>query len=224
MADSSQATRIRAHITSLTMKTTRIASVIFQSHVGKTDDNLSRMRMWVRQAKKGSVEQTMPLGTFLERCQPYFTGAGRMIDQAYQERLPDGMVRCYMVHDQVVGFGHQAVNALYPAPTGSPAEEAPQPGPRLYHRPDKPAFQALKHKVETRWVPEMQQLLDIDTHWLPILWDCDFLFGPRDASGEDTFVLCEINVSSIAPFPDSAPLYVAAATLARIEAARQRLV
>jgi hypothetical protein len=175
----------------------------------------------VRQAKKGSIEETITMGVFFERCETYFKEEGRMIDQAYQARLPDGMVRCYMVHGQVVGFGHQAVNALFPAPAGAPPSTAPQPGPRLYHPPNKPAFQALKNKVETKWVPEMQQVLGIDTHQLPILWDCDFLFGPRDASGNDTHVLCEINVSSIAPFPASAPPFVAAATLARIEAAGQ---
>ena len=37
---------------------------------------------------------------------------------------------------------------------------------------------------------------------LPVLWDADFLYGPRTASGDDTYVLCEINVSSVIPFPD----------------------
>ena len=50
----------------------------------------------------------------------------------------------------------------------------------------------------------MQRLLDVDTDQLPILWDCDFLLGPKRDSGEDTYVLCEINVSSVSPFPDSA--------------------
>ena len=36
----------------------------------------------------------------------------------------------------------------------------------------------------------------IDAASLPIIWDADFLYGPRTASGEDTYVLCEINVSS----------------------------
>jgi hypothetical protein len=39
-----------------------------------------------------------------------------MIDQAYQERLTEGMIRCYLVVDQVEGFGHQAINALFPRP------------------------------------------------------------------------------------------------------------
>lgn len=176
----------------------------------------------VRHAKRGSVEEKIRLDEFYNRCEQYFKRNGRMIDQEYQTRLPEGMVRCYLVHDKVVGFGHQAVNALFPAPSGAPSSEAPQPGSRLYHPPDMPEFQALKHKVEQEWVPAMQRLLDINTESLPTIWDCDFLFGPKSASGEDTYVLCEINVSSIAPFPESAPPYVAEAVLARLQADRQK--
>lgn len=139
-----------------------------------------------------------------------------MIDQAYQSRLPEGMIRCYLVHDKVAGFGHQAINALYPAPPGAPPEEAPLPSPRLYHPSTMTEFQALKHQLEEQWVPAMQQLLDIDTSELPVLWDCDFLLGPKDELGADTYVLCEINVSSVSPFPDSALPLIAEATLARI--------
>ena len=32
----------------------------------------------------------------------------------------------------------------------------------------------------------MQQLLDINTESLPVLWDCDFLLGLQKVSGEDT--------------------------------------
>lgn len=175
-----------------------------------------------RHAKRGSVEETISLEAFLSRCESYLAGQSVMIDQAYQQRLPEGMVRCYLVLDRIVGFGHQAVNALFPAPDGAPPSEAPQPGPRLYHPATMPEFQRLKRKVEQDWVLEMQRLLDIDTEHLPILWDCDFLLGPKKPSGEDTYVLCEINVSSVAPFPDSAPPYVAQATLAKIQAARKR--
>jgi hypothetical protein len=66
-------------------------------------------------------------------------------------------------------------------------------------------------------VPEMQRLLDISTNSLPIIWDCDFLLGPKCENGEDTYVLCEINVSSVAPYPETAPPYVAEATLARLQ-------
>ena len=39
----------------------------------------------------------------------------------------------------------------------------------------------------------------------PITGDVDFLSGPRAAEGRDTYVPCEINVSSVMPIPDEAP-------------------
>lgn len=167
----------------------------------------------VRHAMRESVEEAIPLGEFFTRCEPYFANSGKMIDQVYQPRLTEGMMRCYLVHNKVVGFGHQAINALYPAPPGAPPSEAPEPGPRLYYPPTMPEGQRLKQKLEQVWVPEMQQLLGIDTKSLPVLWDADFLFGPKTESGEDTYVLCEINVSSVAPFPDSATPHIAQAAL-----------
>ena len=174
-----------------------------------------------RHAKRGCVEEKLSLADFFARCESYFAGDGRMIDQAYQPRLPEGMIRCYLVQDRVAGFGHQAINALYPAPPGAPPEAAPLPGPRLYHPPSLQAFQPLKQQLEQAWVPAMQRLLDIDTRDLPLLWDCDFLLGAPGPSREDTYVLCEINVSSVSPFPESAVGPLAQATLARLRARPQ---
>jgi hypothetical protein len=175
----------------------------------------------VRHAKRGCTEEEMTLGEFSALCEPYFARSGRMIDQEYQERLPEGMVRCYLVHDHVAGFGHQAINALFPAAKNAPPSEAPQPGPRLYHPPTKAEFQVLKQQLEQEWVPAVQQLLDIETDSLPILWDCDFLLGPKTANGDDSYVLCEINVSSVAPYPESAVPGIVEATARRIQAVRQ---
>ena len=169
----------------------------------------------VRHAKRGSPEEDIALSEFYGRCAQYFAGDGRMVDQAYQERLPEGMTRCYLVHDKVAGFGHQAVNMLCPAAPGAPATEAPLPGPRLYHPDTKPEFQALKKLLESNWIPAAQRLLEIETKDLPVLWDCDFLLGPKTETGHDTYVLCEINVSSVSPFPDSAVGPMARAALAR---------
>ncbi len=179
------------------------------------------MPVRVRHAQRGSVEEMIPLDRFLHLCERYFEGGGRMVDQAWQPRLPEGMVRCYLVHGAVVGFGHQAVNALYPARPGAPPEDGPAPGPRLYHPPDLAPFQGLKALLERDWVPAAQRLLGIDTQRLPLLWDCDFLLGPKTAAGDDTYVLCEINVSSVAPFPDSAVAPLADAAIARARAARR---
>jgi hypothetical protein len=176
----------------------------------------------VRHAQRGSVEEEMPLEAFFRRCEPYFAGQGRMVDQAYQERLPEGMIRCYLVHDAVVGFGHQAINALYPAPPGASPDDTPQPGPRLYYPPTQPEFQAVKSQLEQDWLPALQRQLDLPTERLPILWDCDFLLGPKADDGADSYVLCEINVSSVAPYPDSATPHIVVATRAQVQATRMR--
>lgn len=169
-----------------------------------------------RHALRGSVEQEISLEGFLTQCEAYFAGSGRLIDQAFQERVVDGMVRCYLVGNEVVGFGHQAINALFPAPPGSAPAEAPQPGPRLYYPPTTPDFQPIKRKMETEWLDAMCQTLNIAPRSLPLLWDADFLFGPKTASGEDTYILCEINVSAVSPFPDDALKPLAKATQERV--------
>jgi len=53
----------------------------------------------------------------------------------------------------------------------------------------------------------------------PIIWDADFLYGPRTRSGEDSYVLCEINVSSVFAIPDQAPSAIAHLALARLRSA-----
>ena len=67
----------------------------------------------------------------------------------------------------------------------------------------------------------MIRVLDIDADSLPLLWDADFLYGPRSASGDDTYVLCEINVSSVIPFPEQVPAAVAQLVLSRLRAAKR---
>jgi hypothetical protein len=77
------------------------------------------------------------------------------------------------------------------------------------HPPSAPRFQALRAKMESEWTPQMMQLLDLDGTSLPLLWDADFLYGPRRATGDDTYVLCEIYVSCVTPFPHTVPPKVA---------------
>jgi hypothetical protein len=158
----------------------------------------------VQHALRGSVPERLALGAFLDRCRSYFAGDGRMIDQAFQSRLPEGMIRCYMVQERVVGFGHQLIKALLPPPAEGPASEAAQPGPRIMSGASNPAFQVLRRNMEFEWVPAMRRLLQIEREALPAIWDADFLYGPKTASGDDSYVLCEINVSCVFPFPDEA--------------------
>jgi hypothetical protein len=84
------------------------------------------------------------------------------------------------------------------------------------HGASAPPFQPLRKKMEEEWTPQMTATLGIDAASLPIIWDADFLYGPRTASGEDSYVLCEINVSSVFRFPDQAPAAIAQLTLERL--------
>jgi hypothetical protein len=181
--------------------------------VERIEDSPSLLR--VRHAQRGSEEERIDLPTLLQRLAPYFepSNGGHMVDQAWQPRLVDGMVRAYLVEDRVTGFGHQVINALYPARAG---ETAPTPGPRLYHGADTPQFQPLKRLLETQWIAQLQQRLGLTRAQLPMLWDCDFMLGEPTDDQPDRFVLCEINVSSVSPFPPSCIEPLVAAVKARL--------
>lgn len=74
----------------------------------------------VLHALRGSQPEEIPLGVFIARCEPYFGWGGCIIDQAFQPRLPEGMIRCYMSGSKVAGFGQQLIKALIPPPPAGP--------------------------------------------------------------------------------------------------------
>ena len=175
----------------------------------------------VLHAQRGSIPEEMPLADFMARCGAYFASDdGCIVDQPFQPRLPEGMIRCYMGADKVVGFGHQLIKALIPPPPEGPDSPEAQPGPRIMHGPDAEQFRGLRAKMEAEWTPQMMRVLDIDADALPIIWDADFLYGPPNSSGEDSYVLCEINVSSVFAIPDQAPAAIAHLALERLHGAR----
>ena len=166
-------------------------------------DSSAAMPLRVHHAQRGAEEEAMDWPALLEHMAPYFEAAqgGHMIDQPWQARIDQGMVRAYLVEDRVAGFGQQAVNALFPAPPGQPR---PAPGPRLYHGPDHPDFQHLRQRLEGGWVELLRRAALVPAAQLPLLWDCDFMFGEPDGAQDTRYVLCEVNVSSVSPFPESA--------------------
>lgn len=170
----------------------------------------------VLHALRGSQPEELPLEAFMARCEPYFGWGGCIIDQPFQPRLPEGMIRCYVSGSKVAGFGHQLIKALIPPPPEGPDSPQAQPGPRIMHGPDAPQFQALRRLMEDEWIPQLMETLTIDEASLPVIWDADFLYGPRDADGADTYVLCEINASSCFAIPDEAPAAIARTVRDRI--------
>src|SRR6516165_9175174 len=157
----------------------------------------NRPKVRVLDATKAASEE-LALDEFLERCVEYFE-EGCVIDQPFQARLSEGVVRCYMAGDRCAGFGHQKVKALVDAPAAHA-----QAGPRRYTFNADPRFQRLRRLMENEWTPQLISLLDIQRRDLPLIWDADFMLGPPGADGTDSYVLGEINVSSVFPIPDEA--------------------
>jgi hypothetical protein len=162
----------------------------------------NRPMVRVLDATKDASEE-LALEEFLERCVEYFED-GCVIDQPFQARLSEGVVRCYMAGDRCAGFGHQKVRALVDAPAARA-----EAGPRLYTFNADPRFQRLRRLMEDEWTPQLASLLGIPWRDLPMIWDADFMLGPPGADGADSYVLGEINVSSVFPIPDEASAEIA---------------
>ena len=165
----------------------------------------------------------LTMADFIARSAKYFNfsyGEGRLVDQPFQPRIVEGMIRCYCVRDQVVGFARQYPHGLSPAEKESGVESPPAdlvlglPAAKTMFSPDEPQFQRLRRLMETDWVPGLMRLAGIEPARLPVLWDADFLYGMKDGSGEDAYVLCEINCSAVSPFPPEAVPKVADALAA----------
>ena len=130
------------------------------------------------------------------------------------------MVRAYLVKGAIVGFARQYADR-------GDADRPAVPTDRVFGIPaaktmrdaDDDEFANLRQRLESEWVPGLQGLLDISDEELPLLWDADFLFGPADEAGRNTYVLCEINVSCVSPFPPGAPRHVAEALAKQLGAA-----
>jgi hypothetical protein len=178
-------------------------------------ERLERETVIAQHAADGAQPERVALADFVARCEPYFSGTGLLVEQPYQERLPEGMIRAYLTHDRVVGFTHQHPRGLLP-----PNVDAP-PSAKVFEPPTEPAYRVLRLRIETEWVPELRRILGLQTAQLPVIWDLDFLYGPRTDDGEDTYVLCEINASSTFAFPEFAMPGVARATVERARVDRE---
>ena len=173
-------------------------------------------RVLVQHAVKGSGREELLLREFVGRCEPYFAGTGLMVEQPYQSRLAEGMIRAYLTHEKVVGFAHQYPRGLMPPGVDDRSTA------KAFEPASEPSYGELRDRLESEWIPELREILGIETHALPVIWDADFLYGPKTSAGEDSYVLCEINVSSTFAFPEFAMPTVAQAAISRIQANNRR--
>lgn len=161
-------------------------------------------RIRLQRASDDRIE-TLDEASLTSRLAPLFA-AGGLIDQAFNDNAAAGMVRCYMAQNRVAGFAVQR-------PRIDGADAFAMQSDKAMHGPEAPGLQDLRDCMEEEWTPGLQRLLAIETPSLPVLWDADFLLRPAgDAASNSRFVLCEINVSCVSPFPATAPDMLAEAT------------
>jgi hypothetical protein len=153
-------------------------------------------------------EEMCSLDAFLARFADALD-AGCVVDQPFQARVSEGIIRCYLVGERVVGFAHQGAEPLLTAPSAA-AKVMGLPSPKTMFPADHADFRPLRTLVEAE-LPALRESVGITAHDLPVLWDADFL-----RSESDGYVLCEINCSCVTPFPPEAPEAIAELVRARL--------
>ena len=160
---------------------------------------LGSSQLSVLHAKRGSSQQGMNVDAFWQHFRPFFDNGGPMLNQEWNQNLANGMVRCYMTGKRVVGFGYQEINALFPSEHGPIT-----PGKRFYFTENCVLFADLRRKMEERWIDQLTAATGLSPDKLPVIWDADFFINSMQLDSPSRYTLCEINVSSVSPFPESA--------------------
>jgi Domain of unknown function (DUF6815) len=177
--------------------------IVLKQHRGMGGDGVWKAELVepgvveVQEAAIGDRPKRVAIDEFVAGC-PF-----PMIEQPFLPRLAEGMTRVYVCHDAVVGFALQFPRGLLP-----PADGAPPP--KTFTEPSAPEFAELRERMEREWLPDLQRVLGLEPHELPVIWDADLVHG--DDGG---YVLLEINCSSTFAFPEFAMPAVARAAVRR---------
>lgn len=174
---------------------------VFKVDASKINQN----KIIVTHATQGDEEITLDLDDFYRLIESYFTPGSMLIEQEWNPNIINGMVRCYLTGKKVTGFGYQEVNALYPKINSA----FKKPSQRFYFSEDCGLFHDLKHIMETNWVSRLQQITEVEDDGLPVIWDADFFINNINSGNTGSkYSLCEINASSVSPFPESSIPYI----------------
>ena len=178
--------------------------------------NASENNVTITPAQKGAASTTVSWNDLFNYFKPYFQNNGMLIEQEWNTNHANGMVRCYLSGNKVAGFGYQEINALYEMNTPDGTRRLP-PSSRYYFSENCGLFADLKQIMERSWLPQLQQIQSIPDDLLPIIWDADFFINKaNNQSAIGKYSLCEINVSSVSPFPPSAIPFIVNETTLRI--------
>lgn len=145
-------------------------------------------RLKLTEAKDNHTEEKT-VQEFLEYCIRYLEGAnGMLLDMPFLPRIKEGEIRVLMLRDQVVNIVHK-----------KPADVADAFSATLFsgakYRYDKPEQWPQLVSEISRSLPLMRDRLgNFD---LPLIWTADFILDTDHETGDDRYVLGEINASCV---------------------------
>ena len=170
-------------------------------------------------AASSGEERILTQNEFYAEFRQYFENDGLLINQRWADGIVNGMVRCYLTGTKVSGFGYQETVALCPQ-SNDPKDSAIRPtSRRFYFSEDCGLFQDLRKIMETKWIPQLQEIHSISDDDMPMLWDIDlFINDVNTTNTEEKYTLCEMNVSCVSPFPPSCVRYIVRELKKRMQA------
>ena len=95
-----------------------------------------------------------------------------MVEQPYQARLAEGMIRAYLTHDRVVGFAQQ-----YPRGLSGP-EIAGEPRREEFDLAVARGTRGWATGWSPKWVPSCSESSGLE-RGLPVIWDATSSTGRR---------------------------------------------
>ena len=145
-------------------------------------------KLKLTEAKDNHTEEKT-LQEFLEFCIQYLEGPnGMILDMPFLERIVEGEIRVLMLRNKVVNIVHK-----------KPAEAADAFSATLFsgakYRYDKPEKWPELVKTVEQSVPLIQ--MKLGNYDLPLIWTADFILDTDEKTGEDIYVLGEINASCV---------------------------
>jgi len=140
------------------------------------------------EAKDNHVEEKT-LQEFMEFCIQYLEGDnGMLLDMPFLERIVEGEIRVLMLREKVVNVVHKK-----PAETKDAFSATLFSGAK--YRYDKPEEWPELVEAVKRSLPIIQSRLG--NYDLPLIWTADFILDTEEKTGEDKYILGEINASCV---------------------------
>jgi len=136
-------------------------------------------------------KEEKPLDDFMTFCEQYIVGEnGQLIDQRFLPRIVEGELRVNMIYDTPVEIIHKK-----PAEGGISATLA-SGAKYVSYKTDDPMFENLMKDFKTD-LPTIMPVLGMSKEPLPLIWTADFILGPKDDTGKDTYFVGEFNCSCV---------------------------